>query len=110
MTGYPVQTDAEIDNMYEAELARGWEEKCAKPEEFRTIEEIGTNIRIDAFAPLNGANFTLGLVLGNIEESMEKIRGTVQHDKLASLYDDLYNIRHDLREIEREIWRCSQNE
>jgi len=106
MVGYPIQTDAEIDAMYESELARSWEEENAEPEtSFRSIDSIDSMIRIEAFAPLSGADFTLGLILEEIEKAMDKIPATTQGDRLAAMYDELSDFRTALRNVRREIWR-----
>jgi len=109
MVGYPVQTGAEVDRMYEDELARAWEAENTEPEStFRSIEEFSADKRIDAYAPLNTANFLMDLVINDVMESTDKIPGTAQNDQLMSIYDSLRDIRYEMQRIEREIWRVKE--
>lgn len=113
MVGYPIQTDAEIDAMYEKELADSFEKLNDLPEEaesFRDINEYGTDLRIHAAANINTAMFMLGLVMENLEDSMNTIHGTSQYDRMASMYDTISDLRTELRGIRREVWRPMEDE
>lgn len=111
MTGYPVQTDAMIDRMYEDAVAMEWEMLNAEPEDsFRSIDQIDKSTRIAAFAPLENVCWMMGLDLDSISEAMEMIRGTAQYDKLASIHDQLTNLRYELRQTTDEVWRSRMHE
>ncbi len=89
VVGYPIQTDREIDLMYESESAKMWEEQNAHDRDWdRMLEAVGyLNVAIEhldkATDSLIGAKEEIeGLPaeyrLGSIEESLEELNCEIE--------------------------------
>ena len=98
--GYPrTTTDAELDNMIQAENSRVWEEQQAEVPVMRTMkkEELA-----DADASLHVADDCIAHGLEFLNETIDKIAGTVAADKLASIYDQISDLRFEAEKIRKE--------
>lgn len=102
-------TVAEVrtQEMWEQESEQMWEDQYPT----QPIEMLSNEKRIDAFAKLHVAreefrdNF-----LELIGEAGKLVEDTPQGDKLWSLYDQLNDLLYELKDVEREIWRCKLND
>ena len=102
-------TLAEIrtQEMWERESEQMWEhENPTQP-----IEMLSDATRINAWAVLHCAreeyqdNF-----LEQLGKAVRMIEDTPQGDKLWSLYDQLNDLLYELKDVEKEIWRCGLND
>ena len=101
-------TDVALDRAIEIANELEWEaqnQPIAKP-----IETLKTTTRISSYASINTAMYLLKLALDDIGEGQEKVKNTPQGDKLAGMYDQLSDFIYDLKEVEREVWRCKRND
>lgn len=100
-------SEIRTQDMWEQESAQMWEEQSAPTQ---PIEMLSNEKRIDAFAPLCVARSSIQRVLENIGEAWKVVENTPQGDKLSSLYNQLNDFYFDLKDVEREIWRCKRND
>lgn len=101
--------DTTLDLMFERAVEKQWEEENA-PAPADPIESLSNSTRISAYSTMYTARYLLGLVLDDLDSTFEKIKDTPQGDKLGSLHDQLSDIRYELLNVEREVWRCSGND
>ena len=101
VVGYPrTTTDAELDSMIEAENSRTWEEQQIEVPAMRTMkkEELG-----DPAASLQVGTDCINHGLEFISETIDKITGTKDADLLASIYDQISDLRYAAEKI-RKRW------
>ena len=102
-------TDVALDRAIEIANEMEWEAQNP-PELAKPIEMLKSTVRISSYASINTARYLLKLALDDIGEGQEKVKNTPQGDKLAGLYDQLSDFIYDLKEVEREVWRCKRND
>lgn len=93
--------DWQLDRIYESECAEAWEkENEPQPTEISRYSFESIN---RAWAALETAKSTFGLLESEICEALESIIGTPQSDKLASLYDTISDLALEVKEIRDEL-------
>lgn len=101
-------TDVALDRAIEIANENEWEAQNP-PEPSQPIKSLSNDVRISAYAIINTGRFMMGIGLEYIGEGLELVKNTPQGDKLAGLYDQLSDLIHDLKEVEREVWGCKNN-
>lgn len=94
MTGYPT-TDADLDAMYEADLARDWEEQNKEPE----IDRSGI------FDQLGYAWDELSEVVSNLAEAAGLAEGHPYADRIISFQNDVEEVQRDLQKIRDQLMK-----
>ena len=100
ITGYP-RNDAELDRAYEAESARMWEEQQVVVTELPRLTQE-QRINADASAQIAVNDFQRGLDW--LAETIDRVKGTADADKLAELYDSIDDLRFEVNKIRKE-WK-----
>lgn len=101
IVGYPrTTTDAELDRMIEAENSRAWEEQQPKVPVMRRMskEELA-----DPAASLHVGTDCINHGLEFISKTIDQISGTKDADILASIYDQIADLRFEAEKI-RKRW------
>ena len=86
--GYPT-TDADLDAMYEADLAKDWEEQNREPE----INRFGI------YNQLGYAWDALSEAVSNLAEAASLAEGHPYADRIASFQADVEDVQRDLQKI-----------
>lgn len=94
MTGYPT-TDADLDAMYEADLARDWEEQNKEPE----IDRFGI------YYQLGYAWDELSEVVSNLAEAAGLAEGHPYADRIISFQNDVEEVQKDLQKIRDQLMK-----
>lgn len=100
VVGYP-RNDAQLDKACEAECARAWDEQQVIVIELQKLTQE-QKINADASAQLAIDNFNRGLDW--LSETIDRVKGTADEDKLASLYDQFSDLRYEVSQIRKE-WK-----
>ena len=99
--------DWQLDRMYEDEAARAWEWLNEQPKD--AFDLVEPEKLLDVYAHLDTVkDINIDHALEWIDETMELLKGTPEHDKLAMLHDALSDIGYDLMQIANkahEYWR-----
>lgn len=96
---YPrTTTDAELDRMIEEECGKAWAEQqiTVTPINQPSQEQ---RIEADASARLALDNFNRGMEW--LDTTMERVKGTPEADKLASIYDQISDLVYEVRQIKK---------
>lgn len=97
ITGYPrTTTDVELDHMIEAECARAWAEQQIT---ITPVTQPTQEQRIDASASAQIADDNFRRGLDWLATTMERVAGTPDADKLASIYDQISDLGYEVRQI-----------
>ena len=101
ITLYPrTTTDAELDNMIQAECERAWKEGQVVVPTMRTMKKEDL---ADPAASLQVGTDCIEHGLEFISETIDKITGTKYADLLASIYDQISDLRFEAEKI-RKGW------
>lgn len=92
--GYPT-TDADLDAMYEADLAQDWEEQNREPE----INRFGI------FNQLGYAWDELSEVISNLAEAAGLAEGHPYADRIISFQNDVEEVQRDLQKIRDQLMK-----
>lgn len=99
--GYPVK-DAQLDALYQAETSRIWNEQqiqAAVP----VMRKLSKEELADVSATVQVATDCFKHGLDFLSEGIDKVSGSADADKLASLYDQMADIRYEVEKI-RKGW------
>lgn len=99
--GYPVK-DAQLDALYQAETSRTWNEQqiqAAVP----VMRKLSKEELADVSATVQVATDCFKHGLDFLSEGIDKVSGSADADKLASLYDQMADIRYEVEKI-RKGW------
>lgn len=97
ITAYPrTTTDAELDRMIEAECERAWAEQQIN---ITPIVQPTQEQRIDASASAQLADDNFRRGMDWLSTTMERVAGTPDADKLASIYDQMSDLAYEVRQI-----------
>ena len=99
ITGYPrTTTDAELDRMIEAECERAWDEQQIT---ITPIAQLTQEQRIDADASARLADDNFRRGLDWLATTAERVPGTPDADRLNSIYDQISDLVHEMRQIKK---------
>ena len=102
ITGYPMK-NAALDAAYEAESARMWEEQQIQEEPVHEMRKLDEEETVNAYAGCALAVSCFDHTLNWIAETIDRAKGTAEADKLASIYDQLSDLRFETNKI-KEVW------
>ena len=95
VVGYPIQTDQEIDLMYESESARMWEEQNSRSDAWDRM--------LDAVGYINVALEHLNKATSSLVSAKDQVDGLPAECRLGSLIDDYENLVCDLQNIRQRF-------
>ena len=93
--------DWQLDNLFEGECAEEWE-KANEPEP-KALDRFDYDSITRAWTALEGARIQYELLENRICDALQRIEGTPESDKLASIYDSLTNLRLETKEIRETL-------
>ena len=99
MVGYPLNADAKLDAAIQAENKRIWSDQQIVIPEVRKLkkEELAD---VDAAIHVAEDCFKHGMEF--LSEGIDKISGSSDADKLASIYDQLSDLCYEVNKIRKE--------
>lgn len=99
ITGYPrMVSNAELERLYEEECSRAWDNQQPEIPQMRVLNE---EERVEAFAACDIAASCVEHTLSWIAETISRVEGTAEADKLAGMYDQLSDFKIDLNKIKK---------
>ena len=102
ITGYPM-SNAALDAAYEAESARMLEEQQIHEEPVPEMRKLDEQETVEAYAGCVVALDCFEHTLNWIAETIDRAKGTAEADKLASIYDQLSDLKLETKKI-KEVW------
>ena len=99
--GYPVK-DAQLDAMYQAETSRIWEAQQIQAT-VPVMRKLSKEELADVSATVQVATDCFKHGLDFLSEGIDKVSGSADADKLASLYDQITDLRYEVEKI-RKGW------